>query len=160
MTQPPKAPWWRLPLCVAASGAIGGLITSYAQSGHLYLFPVGNYQDLAAILLGAVTVVVATFGGVVAIAAFWGFAQMKREAVRTATERAVPAASEAAIDELKEQIENGKVRDYILSEVERLMDAELKSDRIAKLIEERVDKIALGSAEDRLLDEGAEEREL
>jgi uncharacterized membrane protein len=153
-------PLWKqivIPLLSAVTGAIAA---TYAQSGKLYLIPAGSYQDLAAIMLGAVGVIAAIFGVVVAIAAFWGFAQMKQEAVRTACAQAIPAATVAALDHLKEQVGNGDIRNYIFGEVERLMQEELNSPRMAKRIEARVDQIVIGNdGEDRLLDNGAEETE-
>ena len=141
---------WSIALAAAASGIFGALIGSYAQSGRIFVVPAGiSYPDLAAILLGAVGVIVAIFGGVLAIAAFWGFAQMKQEAVRGATD--------AALSELKEQIENGQLRVYILEEIERLTDAEFNSGRMDRRIQERVDMIAMGNPEDRLLDDKPEE---
>lgn len=147
-----QKPWWKTALIAGGSAIAGALFTSYAQTGRLYIIP-GNisYPDLAAILLSAVGVIVAIFGGVLAIAAFWGFEQMKREAVRGATQ--------AALDELKEQIENGKAKDYILDEIKRLTDAEFASRRMDRRIQERVDKIAMGGSEDRLLDDESEEGE-
>lgn len=144
--------WWKTTLVAGGSAIIGALVTSYAQTGHLNVIPAGiSYPDLAAILLSAVGVIVAIFGGVLAIAAFWGFEQMKREAVRGATQ--------AALDELKEQIENGSTRDYIVAEIERLIVDEFKSRRMDQRIQERVDKIVMGGSEDRLLDDETEEGE-
>jgi hypothetical protein len=145
-----RQPWWKTALVAAASAAAGALITSYAQTGHLYVVPANiSYPDLAAILLSAVGVIVAIFGGVLAIAAFWGFEQMKREAVRGATQ--------AALSELKEQIENGTTRDYILDEIKRLTDAEFASRRMDRKIQERIDMMAMGRSEDRLLADIPEE---
>lgn len=141
----------RAALIALLSAVVGALAATYAQSGHLYLVPAGSYQDLAAILLGAVGVIVAIFGGVLAIAAVWGFAQMKHEAVRGATT--------AALAELKEHIENGPLRDYILGDIERMIKAEVESDRMDRRIQERVDKAAFGTSEDRLLKEDPEEDE-
>jgi ABC-type transport system involved in cytochrome c biogenesis permease subunit len=135
---------------IAAITAIGAaLITNYAQNGQINLMPANmSYADLAAILLSAVGVIVAIFGGLLAIAAFWGFEQMKRDAVRGATQ--------AALQELKERIENGPTKDYITSAIERLILDEFNSRRMDQRIKERVDKIAMGGSEDRLLDEEAE----
>ena len=137
---------------VAGGSAVASsLATSYAQTGRLYVAPANiSYPDLAAVLLSAVGVIVAIFGGILAILAFWGFEQMKRDAVRGATQ--------ASLDELKEQIENGPTRDYILAEIERLIVDEFKSRRMDQRIQERVDKIAMGGAEDRF-DEEVEEDE-
>jgi hypothetical protein len=143
---------WQRVIVPLSSAAIGAIAVSYAQSGKLFLVPAGSYQDLAAIMLGAVGVIVTIFGVVLAIAAFWGFAQMKQEAVRTATE--------ASLEHLKEQVGDGDIRDYILSEVERLMNDELNSQRMAKRIEARVDQIVLGNdEEDRVLEYKEEDLE-
>lgn len=142
------------------SAVVGALAATYAQNGHLYLVPAGSYQDLAAILLGAVGVIVAIFGGVLAIAAFWGFGQMKQEAVRSACESAIPAASDAAIEHLKQEIGEGEIRAYISAEVERLIEQELNSARMARRIEARVDQMVLGNREeDQLLDEDAQQED-
>lgn len=69
-------------------------------------------------------------------------------------------ATQAALDELKEQIENGSARDYMVTEIERLIVDEFKSRRMDQRIQERVDKIAMGSSEDRLLDDETEEGEV
>lgn len=143
--------WWKTALVAGGSATAGALATSYVQTGRLYVVPANiSYPDLAAVLLSAVGVIVAIFGGVLAILAFWGFEQMKRDAVRGATQ--------AALGELKEQIENGPTRDYILAEIERLIVDEFKSRRMDQRIQERVDKIAMGGAEDRF-DEEVEEDE-
>lgn len=143
--------WLKTTVVAGGSAVAGSLATSYAQTGRLYVAPANiSYPDLAAILLSAVGVIVAIFGGILAILAFWGFEQMKRDAVRGATQ--------ASLDELKEQIENGPTRDYILAEIERLIVDEFKSRRMDQRIQERIDKIAMGGAEDRF-DEEVEEDE-
>lgn len=151
-TSTKRQSWWKTILVAGGSAIIGALVANYAQTGHLNVVPAGiSYPDLAAVLLSAVGVIVAIFGGVLAILAFWGFEQMKRDAVRGATQ--------AALNELKEQIENGSTRDYIVTEIERLIVDEFKSRRMDQRIQERVDKIAMGSSEDRLLDDETEEGE-
>lgn len=136
---------------VVVLGAIfGSLITIFVQTGRINVTTSNiSYPDLAAVLLSAVGVIVAIFGGVLAILAFWGFEQMKRDAVRGATQ--------AALEELKEQIENGSTRDYILDEIERLIVDEFKSRRMDQRIQERVDKIAMGGSEDRFDEEAKED---
>ena len=140
------------------SGLLGALVTSYTQSGHLYLIPAGSFQDLAAIMLGAVAVIVTTFGVVLAIAALWGFAQMKREAVRMASEKAIPNAEIAALNHVKQYIESGEVLSFISSRAEELVKIEIGSPEMRKLIEARVDKVALGNpSEDELLERSEDE---
>lgn len=61
---------------------IGGAMVWIGQAGSFSLRPVGmSYADLAATLLSAVGVIVAIFGGVLALAALWGFNQLKRDAI-------------------------------------------------------------------------------
>lgn len=122
---------------------IGAAVVLFLKSGTLR--PTMPYADLAATLLAAVGVIVAIFGGVLAIAALWGFQQMKLEAVRSATA--------AALDETKEQIENGTIRSYILEEVEERITEIVASPDFDRRVRTRVDQIVLGNPEDRLLDE-------
>jgi hypothetical protein len=105
-----------------------------------------SYADLAATLLSAVGVIVAIFGGVLAIAALWGFNQLKRDAVT--------AAETAGSNEIREQIENGALRTYIKGEIERLTVEEINSDRMEQRIIGRVDAVAFGRPDDdRLLED-------
>lgn len=132
-------------------GLVGGGIVWAAQAGELRLTPVGmSYADLAAVLLSAVGVIIAVFGGVLAIAAVWGFNQLKRDAIS--------AAEKAGASEIREQIENGTVRDYIKGEVGRLADEEFNSKRMDDRINRRVDAVTFGRVDDdRELEEGGEE---
>jgi hypothetical protein len=122
---------------------IGAAVVLFLKSGTLK--PNMPYADLAATLLAAVGVIVAIFGGILAIAALWGFQQMKREAVRTATA--------AALAETKEQIENGTIRRYILEEVEARITEIVASPEFDRRVRARVDHIVLGNPDDKLLEE-------
>jgi uncharacterized membrane protein len=125
---------------------IGAAVVLFLKSGSLR--PTMAYADLAATLLAAVGVIVAIFGGVLAIAALWGFQQMKQEAVRSATS--------AALEEVKEQIENGLIRRDILEEVEARITEIVASPDFERRIRARVDQIVLGNPEDRLLEDDEE----
>jgi len=124
---------------VIGAGLMGFIGTGSLKSGDM------SYADLAAVLLAAVGVIVAIFGGVLAIAAFWGFQQMKQEAVRTSTD--------AAMTEVREQIENGNIRRYILDEVEARIAEVVASSDFDRRVRDRVDQIVLGRPDDRLLDD-------
>jgi hypothetical protein len=121
---------------------IGAAVVLFLKSGTLRANM--SYADLAATLLAAVGVIVAIFGGVLAIAAFWGFQQMKKEAVGIATA--------AALTETKEQIENGVIRTYILDEVAARIAEIVASPDFDRRVQARVDQIVLGNPEDRLLE--------
>lgn len=130
---------------------VGGVIVWTGQTGHFQLVPGSmSYADLSAILLSAVGVIVAIFGGVLALLALWGFNQLKRDAIS--------AAENAGSAEIREQIENGAIRDYIRGEVERLSDEEFNSERMDQRINRRVDAVAFGRPDaDRLLEEDGDE---
>lgn len=132
-------------------GLVGGAIVWLGQTGEFHLTPSGmTYADLAAVLLSAVGVLVAIFGGILALAAFWGFNQLKRDAIS--------AAEKAGAGEIREQIENGTVRDYIQGEVGRLADEEFNSQRMDQRIKRRVDAVTFGRVDaDRELEEGEDE---
>jgi hypothetical protein len=132
-------------------GLIGGAVVWLGQNWQFQLSPVGmTYADLAAVLLSAVGVIVAIFGGILALAAIWGFNQLKRDAIS--------AAENAGSAEIREQIENGTIRDYIQGEVGRLADEEFNSHRMDQRINSRVDAVTFGRVDaDRELEEGDEE---
>lgn len=144
---------WLRSAGVGLLGAIvGGGIVWIGQSGSFQLRPVGmTYPDLAVILLTAVAVIVAIFGGMLALVAIWGFNQLKRDAVS--------AAETAGSAEIREQIENGALRDYIKAEIERLTIEEINSERMDHRIKGRVDAVAFGRPDDdRLLEDEGNER--
>ena len=121
-------------------GLIGGGIVWLGQSGNFRLYPANmSYADLAATLLAAVGVTIAIFGGVLALAALWGFNQLKKDAIT--------AAADAGAKEIREQIENGPLRDYIKAEIERLVAEEIDSPRMTQRIKDRVDAVAFGQPE-------------
>lgn len=128
-------------------GLLGGALIWIGQNGSFQLRPMDmSYADLAATLLSAVGVIIAIFGGVLAIGALWGFNQLKRDAVT--------AAADAGTREVREQIENGPLREYIRAEIERLVAEEIDSARMSQRIKDRVDAVAFGRPEkDRLLED-------
>jgi len=159
-----------------AGAVIGGVVVWVGQVGSFRLTSASmSYPDLAAILLTAVGVIVAIFGGVLAIAAVWGFTQLKRDAVNAAEQaavnelreqiengslkdyvrkEAVGAAETAGSTEIKAQIERGPIRELIRDEIARLAKEEFESERMDERINRRVDAVAFGRpADDRLLDE-------
>lgn len=50
-------------------------------------------------------------------------------------------AEQAGADEIKEQIENGKIRDYLMEEIGRLTEEEFNSARMDRRINRRIDAI-------------------
>jgi hypothetical protein len=130
-----------------AGGVIGGALVWIGQSGSFQLHPASmSYADLAATLLSAVGVIITIFGGILGIAAIWGFNQLKGDAVN--------AAANAGAKEIREQIENGPLRDYIKAEIEGLVDEEIDSARMTQRIKDRVDAVAFGQPDkDQLLEE-------
>lgn len=135
-------------IVAAVVGAVvGGATVWFLQTASFRLTPANmTYPELAAVLLTAVAVIVAMFAGVVGLAAVWGFKQLKEDAVT--------AAGKAGLESIREQIENGPLKDYIQEEIERLTIAEIESDRMERRIKHRVDEVTFGRpVKDRLLED-------
>ncbi len=129
---------------------VGGVIVWISQVGGFHIYPIGmSYSDLAAVLLTAVAVIVAIFAGVLALAAVWGFSQLKREAVA--------AAEMAGAAEVKHLFEKGSLHEYIKSEVMFVIDKEFMSEQMNHRINNRVDAIVFGRPDDDQLLEGEED---
>lgn len=86
-----------------------------------------KFEVFAGILLTAVAVIVTVFGAVLAVLAFWGFSQMKRDSTR------------AAVNTAKRQVDT-------------LIREEIASPEMERRIRNRVDEIALGNTRDRDFD--------
>lgn len=110
-------------------GILGGAFALFLRGGGIRFTPSEvKYEDLAAVLLAAVGVIVAVFGVVLAILAFWGFSQLRKDSIKAA----VTAA---------------------LSQVDRAVKQEIASPETERRIRERVDQVAMGRADkDRDLD--------
>jgi hypothetical protein len=86
---------------------VGAFVAILIREGTFAIDAGGmKYEDLAAVLLSAVGVLVTVFGVILAILAFWGFGQMKTDAVK--------AAEVAGTNEVREQITMGPLREYPL----------------------------------------------
>lgn len=152
--------FWRVIGISITSAIVGALLTLYAVTGKLAPANM-SYADLAATLLATVSVIFAIFGGILAIAAFWGFEQMKVAAISAATQASVAKACEAAVaasinaaagagvDEIREQIENGPLRAYMNEQISK----EINSPELERKFVDRITRIALGRRDDDLLDE-------
>lgn len=104
-----------------------------------------SYADLSAVLLSAVGVIVAIFGGVLAVAAFWGFNQVKQDAIQ--------AAEKAGMREMKEQIESGSIKDDIMQEISKLTEKEFQSDMMEQRIKRVVHAVSFSNTrKDKELD--------
>ena len=127
---------WILPLVI---GAVAGVFGSALFLGTVgSLTPNGvTFLDLAAVLLTAAAVIVTTIGVAFAIAAFWGYSNLKKSAETEAARK------------VEEQIENGTIRDYIREAIK----SEIESPRMERRIKVRVDEVAQGNPDkDRELD--------
>ncbi len=91
-----------------------------------------SFEVFAGVLLTAVAVIVAVFGAGLAILAFWGFSQLKKESIK------------ASVSAARQQ-------------VDRLIREEIASPEMEQRIRHRVDEIVLGNARDRELDADLDE---
>jgi len=143
---------WILPLVIG--GITGGLSSFVLLSWMGNLVPNGvDYMDLAVVLLTAVGVLVTVLGVTFAIAAFWGFSELKKSSIQAA----IAAAESASVAEVKEQIENGDIRNYL----ERAISEEINSDGMEERIKARVDEVTFGNPKkDEQLEEDEVEGEV
>lgn len=83
-------------------GVVGGFVVWLFQGHSLALLDNGmSYQDLAAIVLTAASLMVAIFGATFALIAVWGYTQFKR-GVKSRTKSVVEGViREHLVDELK-----------------------------------------------------------
>lgn len=125
--QPIKEPHFGRVIWTLLGGVIGAASVLILQTGEIRLAPTMKYEDLAAVLLSAVGVIVAVFGVGLAILAFWGFSQLRRDSIRAAV-----AAARRQIDQL--------IRE------------EIASPEMERRIQNRVDQIVLGDPRDAELD--------
>ena len=136
------------PFLAAIAGTLfGGGVVWVTQAVELRVHALNiSYFDLAAVLLTAVAVIVTIFGGVLALAAIWGFQQLKRDAIA--------AAVSAGSHEVKGQIDQGALKDYIKEQIAALTEEEFSSTRMEDRIKHRVDAVTFGRPdEDRLLND-------
>jgi hypothetical protein len=96
-----------------------------------------SYADMAAIMLGAVSVIVTVLGVFIAILALWGYSQFKKSAMR------------AAAHHVSNALESGSLR----TEVERLIISEVVSQldggKLEKIMEDRVNRALFSGAQRR-----------
>ena len=128
-------------------GALAGVIIVIALLFRLQVRPSStenltmSYADLAAVMLGAVAVIVTVLGVFIAILAIYGYSQFRS--------MATAAASNHVANDLKD----GKLRTEIEKMVGKYLSDELSSGNLRKMIERRVDGIVYSGAEDRAEEE-------
>jgi hypothetical protein len=97
-----------------------------------------TYADMAAIMLGAVAVIVTVLGVFIAILAVWGYSQFRN------------MATSAASSHIDAQIKDGQLKVQIETVINAYLDKELSSaGNLRKIIEERADFVVYSSAEQR-----------
>ena len=125
----------------AISGVAGGALVWLFQAGSLNLTPLGmQYADLAAVMLGAVAVLLTILGVFLAIFAIWGYSQFRS------------IVEGAAVRHASQSIREGELKDLVEERAVAFMTTSFETGRLRRLLEDRVDQIILRGAEDRLRD--------
>lgn len=140
---------WILPLVIGGiTGSLSSIITLHYIAD---LTPDGTtYLDLAAVLLAGAGVLIAVLGVGFALAAFWGFGELKDSTLSAAAQ----AAETAGVLEVKEQIENGPFRAYMEQKLEELIE----SPQMERQIRQQFARYGMGNPElDDDLDQDAHE---
>lgn len=87
-----------------------------------------SYSDLAALLLTAVAIIVTVLGVFIAILAFWGYSQFRR------------SSKSAAVQFVKAELENGKIRKEISEIVVAEVVRQLDDGKLKDIIEDAVNR--------------------
>jgi uncharacterized membrane protein len=133
-----------------AGGLAGTLIALVVAGTELNVKPVNlTWEEVAALVLGCVAVLVTALGVLVAVAAIWGFRGIKG------------GAESAAVNHVSEQLK-GKLGDRLEDAFERYIDAGMTDGSLRRMLEQRVDLMLFGgaaarAAEDDTTDEDLEE---
>jgi hypothetical protein len=115
-------------------GLLSGVVLSVCALVGLKIRPeqlseIGmSYADLAAILLGAVAIIVTVLGVVMAILAFWGYSQFRK------------SSKTAAVQFVKSELEKGKIRTEISEIIVAEVIKQLDDGRLNKIIEDAVNR--------------------
>ncbi|WP_119254561.1 hypothetical protein [Shinella zoogloeoides] len=133
-----------------AVGVLAGLIFAICVLVGFHLGPEDlqsvtmSYADLAAIMLGAVSVIVTVLGVGIAVLALWGYAQFKQSAAK--------AAHDHVDDELKAGVLRDQISHLIVAEVTKQMD----DGKLRKIMEERVDRQRMLGASQRAAEQASD----
>jgi hypothetical protein len=90
-----------------------------------------SYADMAALMLGAVGVLVTVLGVFMAILALWGYSQFK------------VAASSAALQHVKSELEEGQLRDELKKLLVQEVIKQMDDGKLRKILEERADRFLI-----------------
>jgi hypothetical protein len=130
---PPQEPHFGRVIWTLLGGVIAAAFVLFLQGAGIKLTGGKmSFEVFAGVLLTAVAVIVAVFGAGLAILAFWGFSQLKKESIK------------ASVSAARQQ-------------VDRLIREEIASPEMEQRIRHRVDEIVLGNARDRELDADLDE---
>lgn len=108
------------------------------QTGSLRLSPAGmQYADLAAVMLGAVAVLLTILGVFLAIFAIWGYSQFRS------------IVEGAAVRHASNSIREGELKDLVEESSVEFMRSSFENGRLRRILEDRVDQIILRGPEER-----------
>lgn len=107
--------------------SVGALVTLKIRPEQLSELRM-SYSDLAALLLTAVAIIVTVLGVFIAILAFWGYSQFRR------------SSKSAAVQFVKAELENGKIRKEISEIVVAEVVRQLDDGKLKDIIEDAVNR--------------------
>lgn len=126
--------WVKLITCSVLGGFVGGVVVWLVQGNTFYLMPQSmSYSDLVAVLLTAVSLIVAIFGVVMAILAIWGYRNFKN-VVRNAS---LTRAEEVVKTMVTEDLRSGGARAMIEARVADFLDNGIREGLFAQWAEDR-----------------------
>jgi len=152
--QPPKyapaAPVWVLTAFLGS--VVGAAFVFFLYTGGVNKSPNINYTDLAAVMLGAVTIVLSVLALVIAGAAIWGYRAFMKMAADKGSAVAKIEATKVATKLVPVHI--AEIADSVLEEHAKSVALRvITPEHLDQLIRERVDALQNGNERDVALDE-------
>jgi hypothetical protein len=120
-------------LTAVVGGLTGGLAVWLSQGHSIHLRPEGmSYAELAAVLLGSVSVLVAIFGVLMAVLALWGYRHFRNVAKRASAEIARNVASKEVLKEMRDGVAGSVIDQKVLEAVDAMRNGKYDAWREAR----------------------------
>jgi hypothetical protein len=148
----PISPIWAL--FAFLGSIIGAAFAFFMATGNLVADEI-SYADLAAIMLGAVTLILTVLGLAVAIAAIYGYREFMKRTRTVAAEKAEEVAVSAAVLHVQKHIETSLeagLEEFVTERVRTIATQLLTPENLRQLIIEQIGAITYGDLRDDRLD--------
>ena len=136
---------------------IGGALVWLCSTRELHVLPLNvSYDDLSAVALTAVTVILAVYGLAAAFAALYGYREFMKRSSATAARIAKMEATPAAIAEVQEYLRT-QAEPFLKAQAESVAVRVITPEALRDLIREQINAVTLGDSKDDKMDAAVEQ---